>query len=33
MVTIHKAVCVSDIGTVIDPDGLENQIQGGFVWG
>ncbi|MEI2708436.1 MAG: molybdopterin cofactor-binding domain-containing protein [Chitinophagaceae bacterium] len=33
VVTIHKAVCVSDIGTVIDPDGLENQIQGGFVWG
>lgn len=32
-ITIHKAVCVSDVGTVIDPDGLENQIQGGFVWG
>ena len=32
-VTIHKAVCASDVGTVIDPDGLENQIQGGFVWG
>lgn len=31
--TIHKAVCVTDVGTVIDPDGLENQIQGGFVWG
>lgn len=32
-VTINKAVCVTDVGTVIDPDGLENQIQGGFVWG
>ncbi len=32
-ITIHKAVCVSDVGTVIDPDGLENQIQGGLVWG
>lgn len=32
-VIINKAVCVTDVGTVIDPDGLENQIQGGFVWG
>jgi isoquinoline 1-oxidoreductase beta subunit len=32
-ITIHKAVCVTDVGTVIDPDGLENQIQGGFIWG
>lgn len=33
VVTINKAVCVTDVGTVIDPDGLENQIQGGFIWG
>ena len=32
-ITIHKAVCVTDVGTVIDPDGLENQLQGSLVWG
>jgi isoquinoline 1-oxidoreductase subunit beta len=32
-ITIHKAVCATDIGIVIDPDGLENQIQGAFIWG
>jgi len=31
-VKIHKAIVVTDIGTVIDPDGLTNQVQGSYVW-
>jgi isoquinoline 1-oxidoreductase beta subunit len=27
-----RAVVVTDIGIVIDPDGLYNQIEGGFTW-
>ncbi|AHM58507.1 Isoquinoline 1-oxidoreductase subunit beta [Flammeovirgaceae bacterium 311] len=30
---IHKAVCVLDCGTIIDPDGLKAQIEGSLVWG
>lgn len=31
-VKIHKAIVVTDIGMVIDPDGLTNQVQGSYVW-
>ena len=31
-VQLVKAVVVTDIGIVIDPDGLRNQIEGGFTW-
>ncbi len=32
-VKMHRAAVATDIGIVIDPDGLRNQIEGGFVWG
>jgi isoquinoline 1-oxidoreductase subunit beta len=31
--TIHHAVVATDVGTIIDPDGFANQVEGGFVWG
>lgn len=32
-VKLLRAVVATDIGIVIDPDGLRNQIEGGFIWG
>jgi isoquinoline 1-oxidoreductase beta subunit len=32
-ITIHRAVVATDAGTIIDPDGFANQVEGGFVWG
>jgi isoquinoline 1-oxidoreductase beta subunit len=32
-VTVHRAVVATDVGTIIDPDGFANQVEGGFVWG
>ncbi len=31
--TIHRAIVATDVGTIIDPDGFANQVEGGFVWG
>lgn len=33
VIKIHRAVVATDIGIVIDPDGLRNQIEGSLVWG
>jgi isoquinoline 1-oxidoreductase subunit beta len=32
-ITIHRAIVATDVGTIIDPDGFANQVEGGFVWG
>ncbi len=32
-VKILRAVVATDVGTIIDPDGFANQVEGGFVWG
>ncbi|MFZ6766624.1 molybdopterin cofactor-binding domain-containing protein [Undibacterium sp. Di26W] len=33
VVKIHKAVCVTDCGVVVDPSGFRAQIEGSMVWG
>lgn len=32
-VKIIRAIVATDVGTIIDPDGFANQVEGGFVWG
>ena len=32
-IDIVRAVVATDVGTIIDPDGFANQVEGGFVWG
>ena len=32
-IKIIRAVVATDVGTIIDPDGFANQVEGGFVWG
>lgn len=32
-ITIHKVVAAIDCGLVIDPDGVQSQMQGALVWG
>ncbi|MBC3917953.1 xanthine dehydrogenase family protein molybdopterin-binding subunit [Undibacterium sp. CY18W] len=33
VVKIHKTVCVTDCGVVVDPSGFRAQIEGSMVWG
>lgn len=29
---VHRVVCVADVGTVVSPDGVAQQLEGGIVW-